>query len=326
MVNPAPLAFVVRGALVESVHAGHLAALEPDGAVAFTLGAATDDFYPRSSLKPLQALAMLRTGVELDDRQLALACSSHNGEPMHLEVARTILAGAGLSPDDLQNTPSLPLDADAAAASDGPTALQQNCSGKHAAMLATCVSAGWDTGSYLDPAHPLQRAIAAAVEELTGDAVRYVTIDGCGAPLLSTTPVGLARSFAALATAATGTAEARIAHAMRSHPELVGGTGRDVTAAMTGVPGLIAKDGAEGVYAAALPDGHAVAFKIADGAARPRPVVLGAALQALGAAGEYGFAQVDVLGHGAPVGAVLAAFGPDGEARDPSTMLYPQAG
>src|SRR5699024_9063531 len=129
--------------------------------------------------------------------------------------------------------------------------------------------------------------------------------DGCGAPLPSTTTTGLARAFAALATAAPGTAEHTVARAMRAHPHLVGGTGRDVTAAMVQLPGLIAKDGAEGVYAAALPDGRAVALKVADGASRARPVALAAALAALGEEPEddgWDWAQVPVLGHGRPVG------------------------
>ena len=137
-------------------------------------------------------------------------------------------------------------------------------------------------------------------------------MDGCGAPQPSTTVRGLARAFAHLATAASGTPEQRVTGAMRAHPFLVAGTGRDATAAMQTVPGLIAKDGAEGVYAAALPDGRAVALKVSDGASRPRPVLLAAALRALGERGHWPWARVDVLGHGEPVGSVLPAFQVDG--------------
>src|SRR5699024_1595443 len=149
--------------------------------------------------------------------------------------------------------------------------LTQNCSGKHAVMLATCVHNGWPTDTYLRPDHPLQQLIAETVRELTGTGANHPTVDGCGAPLLDPTTTGLARAFATLARASEQQPEGRVAAAMRAHPELVGGTGRDVTAAMTQVDGLIAKDGAEGVYAAALPDGRATAFKISDGASRPRP-------------------------------------------------------
>src|SRR5699024_5362470 len=160
-----------------------------------------------------------------------------------------------------------------------------NCSGKHAAMLATCVHRGWDTGPYLDPEHPLQQHILAVIAELTGEQVRYLAVDGCGAPQPSTTLRGLARACTRIARAPEGTAGHRVAAAMRAHPFLVAGTGRDATEAMQSVPGLIAKDGAEGVYAAALPDGRAVALKVSDGASRPRPVLLGAALRALGERG-----------------------------------------
>lgn len=282
----APLAWVVRGDLTESVHTGHLVALSAEGAPALQVGSPEQVMYPRSSIKPVQALAALRTGVPLSSEQIAVGCASHSGEPEHLEVVRSILARAGLSEADLANTPDRPLSAraarDAHAAGTAPSALAQNCSGKHAVMLAACVHNGWPTGSYLRPDHPLQQAIAQTVAELTGVPVAHTAVDGCGAPLLSTTTTGLARSFATLATAATGTPEAAIASAMAAHPQLVGGTGRDVSEAMRQIPGLIAKDGAEGVYAAALPDGRAVALKIADGASRPRPVALAAALQVLG--------------------------------------------
>lgn len=314
------LAWVVRGHLVESVHTGHLVTLDPGGAGLVRIGSPEAQIYPRSSLKPIQALAMLRSGVQLDEGQLALACASHSGEPVHREVVASILAGAGLTEADLQNTPDLPLAADAAAQwrqdGNGPTSLTQNCSGKHAAMLATCVAAGWPTDTYLTAGHPLQQAILETITDLTGQRPAHVSVDGCGAPLASTTTTGLARAFARLATAPDGSHEARVAAAMRARPELVGGTGRDVTGAMRSVPGLIAKDGAEGVYAAALPDGRALAFKVADGGGRPRPVVLAAALAVLGAAdgnpvAGWDWARVPVLGHGRPAGSVQPAFGPD---------------
>lgn len=316
-----PLAHVVRGDLVESVHAGHLVVLAPDGSVRLALGDPDLPIWPRSSLKPVQAVGMLTSGLDVDDERLALVCASHNAEPRHIDVVRQILDGGGLDEAALENTPAYPLDADSAAArrasGAGPTSLTQNCSGKHAGMVATCVAAGWPVAGYRAPGHPLQVALRAAVGELTGVPVEHVTVDGCGAPLFSSTLVGLARAFGRLGRApveAPGSAEARVARAMSRHPWFVGGTGRDVTAFMSAVPGLVAKDGADGVYAAGLPDGGAVALKIADGGARPVAAVLAAALVVAGADPEAvgPLGRTPVLGHGEPVGEVLPAFGTAG--------------
>jgi L-asparaginase II len=246
---------------------------------------------------------------------LALAAASHSGEPAHLDGVRRILDGAGFREGDLQNTPDLPLDPDAAAAwrAEGrPGApLAQNCSGKHAAMLATCRAAGWDTAGYLDPAHPLQQAVRATVEELTGVPVRHTAVDGCGAPLFSTTPVGLARAFARIATATPGTPEGAVGAAVREHPWWVAGTGREVPRFAAAVPGLVAKDGADGVFAAALPDGRAVVVKVLDGGARPLAAVVAAVLRAIGVEGEAldAAGRTVVLGHGVSVGAVEPLVG-----------------
>ncbi len=324
----APLAEVVRGGMVESVHLGHLVVVDPRGDVTLAVGEPATEIWPRSSVKPLQAVAMLAAGLELPDRLLALAAASHNGEPRHVDGAREILALAGLGPDALRNTPDLPLHAPSALAwqqaGHGAERITQNCSGKHAAMLATCVAAGWPLESYLEPDHPLQQAVRATLAELTGDdpaAVRS-TVDGCGAPLFSTSLVGLARSFGRLGGAGRrpddGTPVARVARAMAAHPEMVAGAGREDTLAMRAVPGLVAKIGAEGVCAAGLPDGTAVAFKVLDGASRPRPAILAAALRAAGAADVAGadadalaaVGRTDVLGGGRPVGEVRAVVGP----------------
>ncbi|MDT7581046.1 MAG: hypothetical protein QOK35_2310, partial [Pseudonocardiales bacterium] len=280
------------------------------GGAAVVVGDPDVTFFPRSSLKPVQAVAMLQAGLDLSGELLALAAASHSGEPPHLDGVRRILAGAAVAETDLQNTPDRPLDPDEAArwraAGRAPTPLAQNCSGKHGAMLATCRVAGWDTTGYLDPGHPLQQAIRAGVEELTGVPVAHTAVDGCGAPLLSTTPAGLARAVARIATAPSDTAEGRVAAAMRAHPWWVSGTGRDVVRLAEALPGLIAKDGAEGVFVAALPDGRTVVVKILDGSARPLATLVAAVLRALGvddpaldAAGD-----TPVLGHGVPVGRV----------------------
>jgi L-asparaginase II len=306
-----PVAAVTRGGVVESVHHGHLVAL--DGAER-VLAAGDPDvvLLPRSCLKPLQAVAMLRAGLDLDGELLALACASHAGEPLHLDGVRRILAAAGLTEGDLRNTPAFPLGVTVGATwrAEGfpASSLAQNCSGKHAAMLATCVAQGWDTVSYLRPDHPLQRAVRATVADLVGAEPAHVVVDGCGAPAFSTSLSGLARAFARIAAGAPGTPEHRVAAAMSGHPEWVGGSDRPVTAIMAAVPGLVAKDGAEGVFAAALPDGRALAVKVLDGSHRPVPVLVHAALAALGAATTelVAVAATPVLGHGTPVGEVLA--------------------
>jgi L-asparaginase II len=269
---------------------------------------------PRSCAKPLQAAGMLRAGLEVDPEQLALVCASHSGEPRHLEIVRSLLASAGLSESDLDNTPGMPIDDEARRAmiraGEGPSRIAQNCSGKHAGMLATCVAAGWPTAGYRDPRHPLQLSLRSTVEELTADRVTATVVDGCGAALFAVSLSGLARAFARLATAPPGTPEHRCATAMQTYPELVGGRGRDVTALMTGVPGLVAKDGAEAVFAAAMPDGRSVAVKIADGGDRARVPVLVSALRSLGveAAVLADLETVPVLGHGDRVGETRATI------------------
>jgi L-asparaginase II len=304
------VAEVWRSGFVESVHHGSVVGLERDGTVAFTVGQPTLPVFARSSVKPLQGVAMARLGLGLRDELLALACASHLGEDFHVEGARRILAGAGLTPADLQCPPALPTHeatrATLLVAGTAPAPLYMNCSGKHAAMLATAVHNGWSTANYRDPDHPLQVAIRSTVEELAGEPVDRVAVDGCGAPLFGFSLVGLARAFHAVATAADGTGEHRVRMAMNTFPEWVGGTGSDVAALMHGLPGSVAKNGAEGVYAIGLPDGRAVAGKIADGSARARVVVVVAALRRLGVDVETlaDLAEVPVLGHGEPVGAI----------------------
>ncbi|MGW7578785.1 asparaginase [Streptomyces sp. NPDC054765] len=308
-----PVAHVVRGGLVEGVHHGSVVVLAADGSVAFQAGDIEAACYPRSALKPVQAVGLLRAGLPpLDDEALALVAASHSGEERQLATARRILATAGLSEDALRNVPDLPYDPVVRDAwlrrGLGPTRLAQNCSGKHAAMLLTVHSRGWSPDDYLDPGHPLQRELAATVEDLTGQAIARVTVDGCGAPLFSVSLHGLTRAAARLATAAPGTGEGRVAHAMRTYPEMVSGSGRDVARLVRAVPGLLAKDGFEGVQIAALPDGRAVGVKIADGADRARMPVTAAALAHCGVDPGVlaAFAATPVIGGGAPVGTLRA--------------------
>lgn len=318
------VAEVVRSDFVESVHHGVVVATAGDGTSLLAEGPVQAPILPRSSLKPLQAVAMLRAGAPLTGRLLALACASHSGEPFHLAGSQEILGAAGLSEQDLQNTPDHPSDAQQRnewlVQGRPPTRLAQNCSGKHAGMLAACVASGWDTDSYRDPAHPLQQLIVRTVEQLTGEQVAATALDGCGAPALAISPLGLARSFGRIAAADPASPEGQVAAAMRAHPEYVAGTGRDVTRLMAQIPGLIAKDGAEAVYAVGLADGRGLAVKIADGHDRARVVVTTAVLRLLGveqlADGDLIGTALDELdsaavvrGHGQPVGQVRARAG-----------------
>ncbi|MFD5742879.1 asparaginase [Streptomyces massasporeus] len=306
----APVAHLIRGGIVEGIHYGSVVVLDADGEVRLQIGDIEAAFYPRSAIKPVQAVAMARAGLPLDGELLSLTAASHSGEERHLAGTRRILELAGLTEDHLRNVPDLPFDPVVRDAwvREGrlPSRLAQNCSGKHAAMLYTCTLNDWPLENYLDPGHPLQQAIAEIVEDLTGQRIARVTVDGCGAPLFSISLHGLARATARIATAAPGTPEARVADAMREHAEMASGSGRDVAALMRAVPGLLSKDGFEGVQVAALADGRAVAVKIADGANRARVPVTAAALARAGV--DPGllaeFAGEPLLGGGEPVGSV----------------------
>nr|MBA2282728.1 asparaginase [Acidimicrobiia bacterium] len=198
------VATVERNGFVESRHRGRVVGLAPDGKTGVSIGAGEELLLLRSCAKPLQAAGLVRAGLDVDGSELAIASASHDGTPAHLDVVRALLAGAGLDEQVLDNTPALPLEPAAAAAQlldGGPTRLHQNCSGKHAAMLATCVANGWPTAGYLDRDHPVQQAILAAIEDLAGEPVAHVATDGCGAPIAAVSLLGLARAFRRLATA-----------------------------------------------------------------------------------------------------------------------------
>jgi L-asparaginase II len=309
----APVAITRRSGFDESVHFGAVVALGPSGQIEVAVGNPHTVVYPRSSSKPLQAVAMVRAGLHVHSDQLAIVCASHAGTPEHLAVVRTILAGAGLDEASLANTPDLPLDEHAAEAvlraGGGRTALQMNCSGKHAGMVATSAASGWATdASYLEVDHPLQQRITDTIDELTEETHRHIGVDGCGAPAHAFTLLGLARAFGTLASGRAGVAGNDVCAAMTAHPYLVGGDGREVTALMRTIPGLMAKDGAEGVFAAALSDGRSVAIKIADGNKRATAPVLLAALRRLGVDTSPADPLVvqQVRGHGDRVGEVRA--------------------
>lgn len=308
-----PVAVTSRSGFDESVHHGAVVALGPTGAVEFAVGNPGALVYPRSSNKPMQAVAMVRSGLRLPGELLALVCASHDGTAAHLDAARSILAGAGLTESDLANTASMPLDESSALAvlrrGGGPTSLQMNCSGKHSGMLATCVHNGWaHDASYLDVDHPLQRCITDTIDDLCNEAHAHIGVDGCGAPAHVMSLLGLAHAFRNIATGHGGAGCSEVRDAMTGFPVMVGGAERDVTLMMQGIPGLMAKDGADGVFAAALPDGRAVAMKIADGGDRARPPVMLAALTALGidVSGVPPLAESRIMGHGRQVGSVRA--------------------
>ncbi|MCW2523338.1 MAG: asparaginase [Frankiales bacterium] len=305
-----PLVEVERSGVVESLHTGHLIVLAPDGTVRFSAGDPSQPIFARSSLKPLQAVGLLRAGAHLDSAERALAAASHSGGRIHRDLIAAELAGAGLTPEDLDCPPALPLGLaeqhEYLAAGSAPSRLAMNCSGQHAAMLLACLAnEGWSIGEYLSPAHPLQRQLALTVAELAGEPIAATGVDGCGAPVFAISLLGLARAFSRIGCAAGG-AEHSIAEAMRAHPELVAGPQRIATRLMQGIPGLIAKDGAEGVFAGALPDGGAFAGKIDDGAARAADRLAVRALALLGVTAPVleDLAEQPVLGGGVSVGAV----------------------
>ncbi|MGV9805919.1 asparaginase [Micromonospora chersina] len=306
-----PLAEVVRSGFVEGVHRGSVVVLDAAGAPVSGAGDVASPIFPRSSNKPMQAIGMLRAGLPLTDpADVALASASHAGEEFHVERVTALLRGAGLTEEALHCPPDLPVGEAAREAvlraGGGPTRTLMNCSGKHTAMLLTCLAAGWPLDGYWRPEHPLQQRLAAAIEEFTGETAAAVGVDGCGAPVLAVSLTGLARAFLRLVSAEPGTVERTVADAMRAYPELVGGTQADDTRLMRGVPGLLAKVGAEGVIAAAVPGVGAVALKIDDGAGRPRMPVLVSALRRLGVEAPVltEYAEIPLLGGGLPVGAV----------------------
>jgi L-asparaginase II len=286
--------------------------LAADGSTVLSVGEPAVPVFPRSASKPLQAAAMLELGLGLHGELLALAAASHSGEPFHLDGVRRILAGAGLDAGALRTPPEEPYDPQAARAwllaGHDPEPLTMNCSGKHAAMLATCVVNGWDVATYLAPGHPLQVGLREALERYAGEPVAATGVDGCGAPVHALSLTGLAAAVRGCVLAGADSPRRRVVDAMRAYPEWVGGTRRDVTALMRGVPGLVAKDGAEGVAVAACADGRTVAVKIDDGASRARQVVTAQALLALGLEAPVLAEQraCPLSGGGHPVGEVRA--------------------
>ncbi len=313
---------VRRGALIESIHRGRVAVCNLEGEVLEANGDPDAYVYVRSSAKPFQALPLVLSGTAgdfgLTEEELAVACASHNAEERHLAAVRSILEKAGLPEEALQNGAHPPMYETAAAKlvrnGEGPRSIHGNCSGKHAGMLAVCVHEGWDTESYRDPHHPLQQWILTLISEVCGVEREAIVLggDGCGVPAFAMPLRSLATGFARISTGerlspelANATLEIR--DAVRNHPFMVAGTGRFDTTVMEATS-LVAKSGAEGMFAAGSPEGWGMAIKISDGAGRAVRPAARAALARRGVdVGEAGATPVRDLS-GEQVGEIKAVL------------------
>ena len=244
-------------------------------------GDPTQLIYPRSSYKSILASAMVRSGVKLEPRLLALTCASHSGLAMHQNGALEILALAGLDESALQNVRGRPLDEAAALATPEATKLAMNCSGKHSGMLLGCATNGWSMTNYLDPEHPVQVAFRNELEMLSEEKISHIAIDGCGAPLFLISLIGLARAIRGL-TISVDPVHKQVVEACREFPEMVAGPGRMTTTFMKNYPGVFMKSGAESIMVASVPDGRTFAYKVNDGGLRPRVALSLAGLNLLG--------------------------------------------
>ncbi len=270
------LAKVTRGDLVESLHLGHLIVLNTDGSIYLSKGSPELPIYPRSAIKSLQAATMLKAGLKVEEKELAIICASHSGSQSHIDLVAKMLTSRGISTTQLKNAVEKPLgEKEKISWGDkAPNQLAQNCSGKHAGMLITCQHNGWDMNTYLDLDHPLQVAIKNEIEELTSEKVSTTSVDGCGAPLFAISLMGLAKAISNLVKSKEDSYQ-QIVSACTRYPELVAGDGRLTTRMMREVPGLFMKEGAEGVLVCALCDGRVIAIKIIDGSWRPvAPIIM----------------------------------------------------
>jgi L-asparaginase II len=343
-----PLVEVKRGSITESRHRGHIVVVEPDGNVIASLGALQTVTFLRSSAKPLQALPLLVSGAAdrfgFTDREVALACGSHNGESIHTDIAASMLRKIGLGPEALKCGAHEPYGAEAAielrVKGEQPNVLHNNCSGKHAGMLAVAMHLGAPIDNYDSPENPVQKLIAGTVSQFTSVAVTdmAVGVDGCGAPIFGVTIKAMALAYARLSSPLASfekpmqDACKRIVRVMSAYPELIGGTSdRLDTEIMRAAPRrVISKVGAEGVYTAGIPpceewpQGLGLALKIEDGDdKRARPTVVIESLRQLGvlrddsleAVARYAFFPVKNR-RGEVVGEITSSFGlkrPSGE-------------
>jgi L-asparaginase II len=265
---------VRRGGHVESVHRFAWRLTEPGGRGRG--GGDTGAVFVRSAAKPFQALPAVAAGVlerfGLGERHLAVGCASHGGDDQHLARVAEILAACGVSETDLGCGPLAPRDPQARAAlrDRPPHRIHHNCSGKHALGLALCVAESWPVAGYLDPGHPLQRAMRASVARATETPEDGLpdAVDGCGMRTYALALEDLAAAFGRLAGGGLGPEGMRAAAAMSTHPAVVGYPGAVDSELMAAAPGVVAKIGAEAVIAIGTPDGRGLALKVLDGAAR----------------------------------------------------------
>jgi L-asparaginase II len=335
---PEPLVEVTRGGITESRHRGHVVAVDPDGSIAAHLGAPETVTYLRSSAKPHQAIPLVASGAAdrfgFTEKEIALACASHSGEPIHTEVAASMLKKMGLGPEALKCGLHEPFNQEVARRlrekGEEPNVLQNNCSGKHAGMLAFALHLGAPTQTYDEPTNPVQLAIGKTISDFSGISIENIAvgIDGCGVPVFGITVKAMALMYARLVAPPveldekTRSACGRIVAAMTTYPELVGGSfDRLDTEIMRAAKGrLVSKVGAEGVYTVGVlpcedwPRGLGLALKIEDGDDhRARPTVVIESLRQLGiladqsleAVSRYAFFPVrnrrgDVVGEVSP--------------------------
>lgn len=335
-----PLVEVTRGAITESRHRGHVVAVEPDGRIVAHLGAPETVTFLRSSAKPHQAIPLITSGAAdrfgFTEREIALACASHSGEPMHTEVAASMLQKIGLGPEALRCGTHEPFSPEATRIlrerGEAPNVLQNNCSGKHAGMLALALQLGAPTETYDQPSNPVQLAIGEVISQFSGVAIEDISVgvDGCGVPVFGVTVKAMGLMYARLVSppnefnGQTKAACARIVSAMTNHPELIGGSTERLDTEMMRAAGgrLISKVGAEGVYTVGVlpcddwPRGFGLALKIEDGDDhRARPTVVIESLRQLGvlvdesleAVSRYAFFPI-LNRRGDVVGEVRAGF------------------
>ena len=301
-----------RSGFVESRHIGSAIVLNPDGDTAQTLGDPDAMILPRSSLKPVQALAVMATGAVLEAERLAVATASHNGSDRHVAVVRDILDAARLDERALQ-CPAV------RHAGGEPERIRMTCSGKHAAMLLACVTADWDPGGYLAVDHPLQVRIRELTERLTGARVSSTAVDGCGAPVFAISLDGLAKAIHRIGTSSESSPfvlhrnAGALVRAVREHPWAIAGEGKPDTIIAARL-GVFSKFGAEGMAVMVAPDGTTVAVKILDGSERASAVValrlleLHGAVSAADVAATAAELPLSLNGGDAVVGAVRPAF------------------
>lgn len=294
MTLAAPMAEIYRGDFLESVHVGHAVIARTNGEIVEAFGDPDQIILPRSSIKMMQALPLVESGAadNLSQEQLALACASHSAEVRHVERVSAWLKDLELDEHALCCGPQASRDKELRHAMIReerlPTRLHNNCSGKHAGFLTLTKQMG-ASADYVDPSHPVQKAVKAAIEEMCGEDSPGFGIDGCSAPNFAVSLAGFARGLARFASSeahsARGKATTRLRNAMMTHPGLVAGHGRACTELMQAAPHKFAvKTGAEGVFAAILPELEmGIAVKISDGATRAAEVAIAALLVRVGA-------------------------------------------